>query len=823
MRKQFTLFIFLALLSISAMGQLRTSIRLGVFLIDFTDIPSDMRALWPTQSQWNTIMFNSKIKQYYDMISYNNCTVSGTVYNYTTSNLQYWNPSTGALKTVNEVIASVNINAPGYNPANFDYVVFLIGHDARLGGSQSYSYTYRVNGVQYTKPGLVTFFKIGKNNRVASNSIENSTVDKNSYLLPITTTNPPTTEEDYVKHPLSNFEQTFIHELIHSLGIGAHANSRTNNGKPDYVSQDPNNNGYWNSEYGNLYDIMGGSASYGSSLNGYFRRHIRFMDDNMLHIFRTYTTQTVTVYPLNNTSGKRLIAIFHPAYPTQWPGLYENDGYTLEVRTAGTFDPMLTHNLLKGNLEGLFVIKNSGLQNLMLDMSPSPNIHYSWGDFYDIRDVVLKPGMVYENNDVKFSNVIKNGDGSFTVTIQVKNSGTPIKPVANFSASPTSVTAGQSVTFTDLSTNTPTSWSWTFTGGTPSTSTAKNPVIKYNTAGTYNVTLTATNSAGSNTKTVTGYITVTGAVQKPVANFSASATSVTTGQSVTFTDLSTNTPTSWSWSFTGGTPATSTTKNPSVTYNTAGTYSVSLTATNTAGSGTKTMTGYITVSSTSTYCTAASTNSTYEWISKVEVGAFSNTSAASKYTDFTGKTISLTGNQSVSIKLTPSYSGTKYTEYFKVWVDYNKNGVFTDAGELVYSGSGAAMVTGTFTVKNVTASTRMRVLMSDNSGTTSPCGTFTYGEVEDYTVLVTAAAAKAIADPNTQEVAVAGGVDIYPNPSSSIVYIKGVKDNSVVRVIGLSGQVFEYRFNTSDRSIDVSSFPKGLYLIQVNTDGKVAA
>jgi PKD repeat protein len=66
------------------------------------------------------------------------------------------------------------------------------------------------------------------------------------------------------------------------------------------------------------------------------------------------------------------------------------------------------------------------------------------------------------------------------------------------------------VNFTDLSTNTPTSWSWTFAGGTPGTSTVQNPAgIVYNTAGTYTVTLVATNSYGSDTETKTSYITVT--------------------------------------------------------------------------------------------------------------------------------------------------------------------------------------------------------------------------------------------------------------------------------------------------------------------------
>jgi uncharacterized protein (TIGR02145 family) len=82
-------------------------------------------------------------------------------------------------------------------------------------------------------------------------------------------------------------------------------------------------------------------------------------------------------------------------------------------------------------------------------------------------------------------------------------------PVADFSASQTNINTGSSISFTDLSSNSPTSWSWTFQGGTPSTSTAQNPTVQYNTAGTYTVTLTATNANGNNTKTKTAYIVVT--------------------------------------------------------------------------------------------------------------------------------------------------------------------------------------------------------------------------------------------------------------------------------------------------------------------------
>jgi uncharacterized protein len=85
--------------------------------------------------------------------------------------------------------------------------------------------------------------------------------------------------------------------------------------------------------------------------------------------------------------------------------------------------------------------------------------------------------------------------------------------------------------------------------------------------------------------------------QAPTADFVANEVTVTEGAQVTFTDLSTFAPTAWSWTFEGGTPATSTQENPVVTYATAGTYNVTLTTTNASGSSeAETKTDYITVS-----------------------------------------------------------------------------------------------------------------------------------------------------------------------------------------------------------------------------------
>ena len=177
----------------------------------------------------------------------------------------------------------------------------------------------------------------------------------------------------------------------------------------------------------------------------------------------------------------------------------------------------------------------------------------------------------------------------------------PLPPVASFFGSPTSGTAPLTVGFTDTSANSPKLWSWNFGDG--NTSTAENPSNTYTTAGVYPVSLTATNAAGANTATQTGYITVSAA---PVASFYASETSGTAPLTVQFTDTSTNSPTSWSWNFGDG--ETSVEQSPSHTYSDPGTYTVSLTVVNNAGSNKATETDYVEVSTSAvTQATVATT------------------------------------------------------------------------------------------------------------------------------------------------------------------------------------------------------------------------
>ena len=162
--------------------------------------------------------------------------------------------------------------------------------------------------------------------------------------------------------------------------------------------------------------------------------------------------------------------------------------------------------------------------------------------------------------------------------------------MASFISNVSSGNTPLTVQFIDSSLNSPTSWTWLF--GDSGTSTSQNPTHTYATAGSYTVTLIATNAAGSDTLTKMGYITATKATSVPVASFVTNVTSGSVPLSVQFLDSSNNSPIAWVWSFGDG--GSSTLSNPVHTYTTAGTYTVTLTATNSAGSNTISQAKYIT-------------------------------------------------------------------------------------------------------------------------------------------------------------------------------------------------------------------------------------
>ncbi|MDZ4748676.1 MAG: GEVED domain-containing protein [Saprospiraceae bacterium] len=135
------------------------------------------------------------------------------------------------------------------------------------------------------------------------------------------------------------------------------------------------------------------------------------------------------------------------------------------------------------------------------------------------------------------------------------------------------------------------------------------------------------------------------------------------------------------------------------------------------------------------YCTASGREASTEWIQNVVFNADPNTSGSSSYSDYTDAPLTVSRGGSYSIQITPGFLQNARNEYYKVWIDLNHDGDFTDGGEQVFSaGPSTTSVSGTINIP-VTATkaiTRMRVSMRYNATPSSSCGTHEYGEVEDY-------------------------------------------------------------------------------------------
>jgi PKD repeat protein len=178
--------------------------------------------------------------------------------------------------------------------------------------------------------------------------------------------------------------------------------------------------------------------------------------------------------------------------------------------------------------------------------------------------------------------IVSNPAGSSTSTVVVTVTASIAPPVALIDLPPGIVEAGVATTLESVSLNEPEVLEWVFGDGSTGSGT---PVSHtWLTEGIYEVTLVATNGAGSSTSSA--IVTVLGYLPPPVASFDAPATA-SVGSEVRFVDTSSD-ATDWTWDFgDGGSAATAT---PGHTYSTTGTFDVSLTVTNRNGSDTSTAT-----------------------------------------------------------------------------------------------------------------------------------------------------------------------------------------------------------------------------------------
>ena len=253
-------------------------------------------------------------------------------------------------------------------------------------------------------------------------------------------------------------------------------------------------------------------------------------------------------------------------------------------------------------------------------------------------------------------------------------------------------------------------------------------------------------------------------------------------------------------------------------------YTFSIKAKDAAGniSASSNVVNVTTLANSVTYCASTSSNTADEKIGRVQLGTINNPSTGTAgYENFTALSTNLTRGTSNTITITPAWTSTVYSEGYAVWIDYNGNGLFTDAGELVFSKatSTTTPASGAFTVPATATlgATRMRVSMKYN-GTPTSCETLSYGQVEDYSVnIVTTTAISTIADNSSNEILTT--ISLYPNPTKDVL---NIETNSATKlnysVVNYLGQVVKTG-SIENNLINVSNLNAGIYILEVN-DGQ---
>ncbi len=239
------------------------------------------------------------------------------------------------------------------------------------------------------------------------------------------------------------------------------------------------------------------------------------------------------------------------------------------------------------------------------------------------------------------------------------------------------------------------------------------------------------------------------------------------------------------------------------------------------------------------YCEAEGDFPWHDWIARVQLNTIDNSSGKSPYSDFTTIGTTLLPNQTYDLHLTTGYSWTTYQEYWKVWIDYNQDGIFSESAELAYSGTLIAPPNGTETatlsamvsipLSAKPGETRMRIVMSRDADSNA-CGINPFGEVEDYSIVVGSSGNMMSSTFNNFEnktTPLAADVHVFPNPVKETLHLLAPEYAGLpvsILIYNHLGQMVyfseETAFPSTRIQIDMHPFSDGFYYVVLKNEDK---
>jgi hypothetical protein len=281
-----------------------------------------------------------------------------------------------------------------------------------------------------------------------------------------------------------------------------------------------------------------------------------------------------------------------------------------------------------------------------------------------------------------------------------------------------------------------------------------------------------------------------------------------------------NSSSTWSTYNTTGTAVNFTNLTPNTTYN------VRVRANCSSGSGEySAIVNFTTLTNNGpTYCSSNGNNASEEWIDLVKLGSINNVTGSNNgYADFTALSTNLQKGSSYSITLSAGMVAL-YREYWTVWIDYNHDGDFNDSGEreVRFNATTYGNITKSFAVPSnaLTGVTRMRVSMKYGSYPAT-CGSFSYGEVEDYSINIVASGGL----PEISNTPI-DNLTISPNPADNEVNLtfNAVNEGSInISISDLTGKTLKSDKHPVESGynfipLDISKLQPGVYLIHCQNE-----